>query len=167
MQHLSSTLEGVLRFRRLAARFQTQVRFLVYRRIKPHDPLLVRVPVYSFEFQPCGRTTQAAYLTRLLFSTALRGSILPIPGTHSLGRGLLGYLILFATHAFVLECQACSSKLPLPLVFLPISALITTTPAVPLASPNLEIGGLDSRPEVKPQDLTTDLLNHLRTLYAQ
>ena len=23
---------------------------IAYRRIKPHDPLLVRVPVYSFEF---------------------------------------------------------------------------------------------------------------------
>src|SRR3989339_1809602 len=167
MQHLSSTLEGVLRFRRLAARFQTQVRFLVCRRIKPHDPLLVRVPVYSFEFQPCGRTTQAVYLTRLLFSTALRGSILPIPSTHRLGRGLLGYLILFAPHAFVPECQACSSKLPLPLVFLSISALITTTPIVPLASTSLQSDSINSSPEVKPQDLTINLSNHLRTLYAQ
>ena len=167
MQHLSSTLEGVPRFRGLAARFQTQVRFLVCRRIKPHDPLLVRVPVYSFEFQPCGRTTQAAYLTRLLFSTALRGSILPIPSTHSLGRGLLGYLILFAPHAFVHECQNRSSKLPSPLVFLSISALITTTPIVPLASPDLKIGSFDSKPGVKPRDLTINLPTHLRTLYAQ
>ena len=29
---------------------QTLVRFLAYRRIKPHVPPLVRVPVYSFEF---------------------------------------------------------------------------------------------------------------------
>ncbi len=33
-------------------------------RIKPHAPLLVRVPVNSFEFQPCDRTPQAGYLTR-------------------------------------------------------------------------------------------------------
>ncbi len=33
-------------------------------RIKPHAPLLVRVPVNSFEFQPCDCTPQAGYLTR-------------------------------------------------------------------------------------------------------
>ena len=35
-----------------------QVRFLAYHRIKPHVPPLVRAPVNSFEFQPCGRTPQ-------------------------------------------------------------------------------------------------------------
>ena len=50
MHHLYSTLEGGLPFGWLAAAFQAQVRFLAYRRIKPHAPLLVRVPVYSFEF---------------------------------------------------------------------------------------------------------------------
>ena len=34
------------------------VRFLAYHRIKPHVPPLVRAPVNSFEFQPCGRTPQ-------------------------------------------------------------------------------------------------------------
>ena len=34
-------------------------------RIKPHTPLLVRAPVNSFEFQPCGRTPQVGYLLRL------------------------------------------------------------------------------------------------------
>ena len=33
-------------------------------RIKPHNPLLVRAPVNSFEFQPCGRTPQAECLMR-------------------------------------------------------------------------------------------------------
>ncbi len=33
-------------------------------RIKPHTPPLVRVPVNSFEFQPCGRTPQAVDLMR-------------------------------------------------------------------------------------------------------
>lgn len=33
-------------------------------RIKPHHPPLVRVPVNSFEFQPCGRTPQAVNFTR-------------------------------------------------------------------------------------------------------
>jgi len=86
---------------------------------------------------------------------------------HRLGRGLLGYLIPFATHALVHECQVCSSELPLPLVFFSISALITTTPRIPLTSPNLEFFSINSSPEVKLQDLTTNLKNHLRTLYAQ
>ena len=38
------------RFCSSSVRFQTLVRFFVYRRIKPHNPLLVQVPVYSFEF---------------------------------------------------------------------------------------------------------------------
>ena len=33
-----------------AATVQALVRFFAYRRIKPHAPPLVRVPVYSFEF---------------------------------------------------------------------------------------------------------------------
>ena len=45
---------------------QTQVRFLAYHRIKPHAPPLVRAPVNSFEFHPCGHTPQAARLPRSL-----------------------------------------------------------------------------------------------------
>ena len=37
-------------FLELSNRFLTLVRFFVYHRIKPHNPLLVQVPVYSFEF---------------------------------------------------------------------------------------------------------------------
>ena len=43
---------------------QGLVRFFALRRIKPHTPPLVRAPVNSFEFQPCGRTPQAGYLLR-------------------------------------------------------------------------------------------------------
>ena len=42
---------------------QTRVRFLAYHRIKPHVPPLVRAPVNSFEFQPCGRTPQVDNLS--------------------------------------------------------------------------------------------------------
>ena len=45
---------------------QARVRSFALFRIKPHAPLVVRVPVNSFEFQPCGRTPQAACLTRQL-----------------------------------------------------------------------------------------------------
>ncbi|KAF1854556.1 hypothetical protein Lal_00008066 [Lupinus albus] len=41
------------------AQCQALVRFFALRRIKPHTPPLVRAPVNSFEFQPCGRTPQA------------------------------------------------------------------------------------------------------------
>src|SRR5690606_11607522 len=43
--------------------FQARVRFLAYHRIKPHAPPLVRAPVNSFEFHPCGRTPQVDDLT--------------------------------------------------------------------------------------------------------
>ena len=48
------------------SRCQALVRFFALRRIKPHAPLLVRAPVNSFEFQPCGRTPQAECLLCLL-----------------------------------------------------------------------------------------------------
>src|SRR6476620_1883023 len=43
---------------------QDLVRFFALLRIKPHAPPLVRAPVNSFEFQPCGRTPQAECLMR-------------------------------------------------------------------------------------------------------
>ena len=42
---------------------RARVRFLAYHRIKPHVPPLVRAPVNSFEFQPCGRTPQVDNLS--------------------------------------------------------------------------------------------------------
>ncbi len=66
MQHLSL---GSQRHQVISDKFrgcQGQVRFFALHRIKPHAPPLVRVPVNSFEFQPCGRTPQAENLTRLL-----------------------------------------------------------------------------------------------------
>ena len=47
----------------LSSTFQARVRFLAYHRIKPHVPPLVRAPVNSFEFQPCGRTPQVDNLS--------------------------------------------------------------------------------------------------------
>src|SRR3989344_4511947 len=47
---LASPLEGSIPFGLDAAGFLTLVRFFVCRRIEPHNPPLVRVPVYSFEF---------------------------------------------------------------------------------------------------------------------
>ena len=49
---------------RLELACQARVRFFALHRIKPNAPRLVRVPVNSFEFRPCGRTPQAGCLTR-------------------------------------------------------------------------------------------------------
>ena len=143
---------------------QDLVRFFALLRIKPHTPLLVRAPVNSFEFQPCDRTPQAGYLMRLLRHGTLSG---PTPSIHRLRRGLPGYLILFAPHAFVPQRQLRPSKSPSPLVFLPISTHFTATPGIPLASPILKPTSFKCNPHVKHGSFTPDLIGRLRTLYAQ
>ena len=60
-------LQAATTFRPYSSICQALVRFLAYRRIKPHAPPLVRAPVNSFEFHPCGHTPQAAHLSRLLW----------------------------------------------------------------------------------------------------
>ena len=59
----------------------------------------------------------------------------PTSSAHRLQRGLPGYLILFATHAFESERQLPSRWPPSPLVFLPISTDFTPTPGIPPPSP--------------------------------
>ena len=113
---------------------QDLVRFFALLRIKPHAPPLVRVPVNSFEFHSCERTPQVEYLLRLLRHRSLWA---PTPSIHRLRRGLPGYLILFAPHAFEPQCQLQSSKPPSPLVFLLISTHFTATLGIPPASPVL------------------------------
>ena len=61
------------------------------------------------------------------------------PSIHRLQRGLPGYLILFAPHAFAPQRQLTSSKPPSPLVFLLISTHFTATLGIPLSSPTLEL----------------------------
>ena len=62
----------------------------------------------------------------------------PTPSIHRLRRGLPGYLILFAPHAFEPQRQLPSSKPPSPLVFLLISTHFTATLGIPLSSPILQ-----------------------------
>ena len=61
----------------------------------------------------------------------------PTPSIHRLRRGLPGYLILFAPHAFEPQRQLPSSKPPSPLVFLLISTHFTATLGIPLTPPTL------------------------------
>jgi hypothetical protein len=86
---------------------------------------------------------------------------------HRLGRGLPGYLILFATHAFVPQRQSWSSTLSTPQVFLLISTHFTATPGIPRTSPTLKPPSFRRTLPVKPGDFTPNLRDRLRTLYAQ
>ena len=91
----------------------------------------------------------------------------PTPSIHRLRRGLPGYLILFAPHAFVPQCQFQSSKPPSPLMFLLISTHFTATLGIPLTSPALKTGSFQCSPGVEPQPFTSDLSIRLRSLYTQ
>ncbi len=61
----------------------------------------------------------------------------PTPSMHRLRLGLPGYLIRFATPAFVPDRQTCSSQQPSPLVVLRGSKDFAPTPRIPLTSPTL------------------------------
>ena len=83
---------------------------------------------------------------------------------HRLRRGLPGYLILFATHAFVPQRQLHDSKLPSQSVFYGISMHFTATCRIPPTSSVLKISSINGNSTVKLQDFTTDLKIRLRTL---
>ena len=63
----------------------------------------------------------------------------PTPSNHRLRRGLPGYLILFAPHAFAPQRQFSSRKSPSPPVFFLISTHFTATLGIPLSSPILQL----------------------------
>jgi hypothetical protein len=63
-----------------------------------------------------------------------KGSIPHTASIHSLRRGLPGYLIPIAPHAFVPERQERASYLPTPSVFLLISTDFTPTLGIPITS---------------------------------
>ena len=91
----------------------------------------------------------------------------PTPSIHRLRRGLPGYLILFAPHAFEPQRQLPSSKPPSPLVFLLISTHFTATLGIPIAPPTLKIYSFKCSSWVEPMDFTSDLQTRLHALYTQ
>ena len=91
----------------------------------------------------------------------------PTPSNHRLRRGLPGYLILFATHAFEPQRQLEPSRPPSPLVFLLISTHFTATLGIPLASPILKGCSFESSSGVEPRDFTPNLHLRLHALYTQ
>src|SRR4051794_5543484 len=100
-------------------------------------------------------------------TAALQGSIPATPSIHRLRRGLPGYLILFAPHAFASQRQCPSRSPPSPLVFLPISTNFTSTPGIPRPSPALKPASFPRTSQVKPGDFTRNLTGRLQALYAQ
>ncbi len=94
-------------------------------------------------------------------ASAQKGSIPPTPSAHRLRRGLPGYLILFAPHAFASQRQYRAREPPSPLVFLPISTNFTSTPGIPLSSPELQPSSFKCTSSVKRKAFTSDLLNRL------
>lgn len=164
MHHLSPLSRGKGSVRTRSEGCQALVRFFALRRIKPHAPPLVRAPVNFFEFQSCDRTPQAGYLLCLLRHRVFS---YPTPSTHRLRRGLPGYLILFAPHAFVPQRQFRSRESPSPLVFLLISTHFTATLGIPFPSPVLKSESFSCTLRVEPGYFTADFSVRLRTLYAQ
>ena len=116
----------------LCVRCQDLVRFFALLRINPHTPLLVR----------CGT----------------EGVSPPTPSNHRLRRGLPGYLILFAPHAFEPQRQLKPSKPPSPLMFLLISTHFTATLGIPLTSTSLKNHSFKCSSGVEPPHFTPDLL---------
>src|SRR5690606_26334572 len=91
----------------------------------------------------------------------------PTPSTHRLRRGLPGYLILFATHAFASQRQLLPRDPPSPPVFLLISAHFTATPGIPVSPEVLKPARIDRKLGVEPQVFTIDATSRLQALYAQ
>ena len=103
----------------------------------------------------------------IAFTPAQEGSIPPTPSIHRLQRGLPGYLILFAPHAFAPQRQLQPSKPPSPLVFFPISTHFTATLGIPLTSSALKLYSIKSSSNLENWNFTSNLLSRLRALYAQ
>ncbi len=161
MQHLAPRPLLGIPLSRAAGGILAQVRFLAYHRIKPHAPPLVRAPVNSFEFHPCGRTPQVGYLSVSLGHAASNGRT---PSIHRLRCGLPGYLILFAPRTFVPQRQSGPSPLPSQSVFRVISMHFTATPRIPGTSGELKPRSINGSSTVEPWDFTADLRGRLRTL---
>jgi hypothetical protein len=91
----------------------------------------------------------------------------PTPSAHRLQRGLPGYLILFAPHAFAPQRQSLARSSPSPPVFFLISTDFTPTPGIPAPPPELQSDSSQRRLPVEPIPFTPGLPNRLHALYAQ
>src|SRR5699024_9090910 len=90
-------------------------------------------------------------------TSAPRGGNPLTPSTHRLRRGLPGYLILFATHAFAPQRQLQTRESPSPLGFLHISTHFTATRGIPLSSSVLKSFSFQCPSTLMPRPFTSDL----------
>ena len=134
MHHLSLCSRRRSPISRVFRGCQDLVRFFALLRIKPHAPPLVRAPSIPLSFSLAAHSP-GGVLNAL--TSALKGGNPLTLSTHRL-RGLPGYLILFAPHAFAPQCQLQTRKSPSPLVFLHISTHFTATHGIPLSSSALK-----------------------------
>src|ERR1700716_3819114 len=74
----------------------------------------------------------------------------PTSSTHRLQRGLPGYLILIAPHAFAPQRQYRSREPPSPPVFFPIAANFSSTRGIPPRSPDHKSSRYERSSQVKP-----------------
>ena len=100
-----------------------------------------------------------AYRFRLATETAV-----PAVSHHRLLRGLPGYLILFATHAFVPQRQSPLREMPSQSVFCVISMHFTATPHIPPTAGAFQSTSINGSSPVEPGPFTADLIVRLRTL---
>ena len=99
-----------------------------------------------------------------MFSLRQNGASSLPTSTHRLQPGLPGYLIPFATLAFVPQRQL-SPSVPLSLpAFLPISTHFTAPLEVPHTPEILKPNSFKRCSSVEPRAFTPDLLSRLRTL---
>src|SRR3978361_432310 len=78
----------------------------------------------------------------------------PTSRTQRLQRGLPGYLILFAPHAFAPQRQSRTRSPPSPPVFFPISTNFTSTLGIPRPSSPLKPRCIKRSPQVKHRNST-------------
>src|ERR687892_944867 len=83
-----------------------------------------------------------------------RGACPPTSSPHRLGRGLPGYLILFAPHAFAPQRQDRTREPLSPPVFHPISTNFTSTLGIPPSSSGLQPESLGCTSGVEPRAFT-------------
>src|ERR1700744_6465930 len=91
----------------------------------------------------------------------------PTSSTHRLQRGLPGYLILFAPHAFAPQRQSRTRLPPSPPVFFPISTNFTSTLGIPQPSSPLKQPSIKPSPPGEPRNFPADFGRPLPPLYAQ
>ncbi len=164
MQHLCTTLEGLPPFRGHAGTCQALVRFFALHRIKPRAPPLVRALSISLSF------SLAAVLPRrrtYRVSSGTGGVNTPYTKCAPFTAGTTRVSNPVCSPSFRASVSVAFQRGASPPVFFLISTHFTATPRIPLSPPALKSRSFECNSTVEPWDFTSDLRNHLRTLYAQ